>query len=112
MPGAGRAFVEEAKLGYLLRAEERGVERWFLRGHRVLRGASRNPETSPPGSRAAVRRFPDRRDRIRRKIRDLRFVAKPGRAKSGGSEFRSVWIEEFGSGRPRFITAYPGEKKR
>lgn len=101
LPNAERAFVEEPKLGYLLRVEEKGgffeaigfsvrepdALRRSLLGH-AREGAVAHTLRTPFGVKYVLDgplKSPDGRD----------------------PETRSVWILEHGSERPRFLTAYP-----
>jgi hypothetical protein len=101
LPNAEKAFVEQPKLGYLLRAEEKGgffeaigfsaLETESLRdallGHAQRQEVSRTLKT-PFGVKYVLDgplKSPDGRD----------------------PETRSVWIVETGGDRPRFLTAYP-----
>jgi hypothetical protein len=101
LPNAEKAFVEQPKLGYLLRAEEKGgffedigfsareteSLRDALLGHAQRQEVSRTLKT-PFGVKYVLDgplKSPDGRD----------------------PETRSVWIVETGGDRPRFLTAYP-----
>jgi hypothetical protein len=101
LPNAERAFVEEPKLGYLLRVEEKGgffgaidfsvrepdALRRSLLGH-AREGSVVHTLRTPFGVKYVLDgplKSPDGRD----------------------PETRSVWILEHGSDRPRFLTAYP-----
>ncbi len=105
LPNAEKAFVEEPKLDYLLRAEEKGgffqavgfsareprSLREALLGHARRQEVSRTLET-PFGVKYVLDgplKSPDGRD----------------------PETRSVWIVETGGYRPRFLTAYPLQRR-
>ena len=105
LPNAEKAFVEEPKLGYLLRAEEKGgffeavgfsarepqSLRDALLGHARRQEVSRTLET-PFGVKYVL---------------DGPLKSPDGRA----PETRSVWIVETGGYRPRFLTAYPLQRR-
>jgi hypothetical protein len=89
LSNAERAFVEEPKLGYLLRVEEKGgffeaigfsVRDPDALRRSLLEHAREGTVVHTLGTPFGVKRDP---------------------------ETRSVWILEHGSDRPRFLTAYP-----
>ncbi len=99
MPGAELTFVEDAKLGYLLREEDKGG--FFSRvgfsqeESEALRLALLEHARERPVVRTQETRF------------GIKYVLE-GRLRSPDGrdpETRTVWIVE--RGRPRFLTAYP-----
>ena len=101
LPNAEGAFVEEPKLGYLLRAEEKG-------GFFGAVGFS----TREPASLRDALLGHARRHEVSRTLRTpfgVKYVLDgPLQSPDGRDpETRSVWIVETGGSRPRFLTAYP-----
>lgn len=106
MPDAERAFVEEAKLGYLLRAEEKGA---------FFEAVGFSEEQAENLKEALLNHA--RRSDVSRTVETafgVKYVIEGSLESPDGRnpEVRSVWIEEFGSDRLRFVTAYPGERRR
>ncbi|MDQ3509007.1 MAG: hypothetical protein M3494_13510 [Actinomycetota bacterium] len=106
LPSVERAFVEDSKLGYLLRAEEKGG---------FFEAVGFSVEEAGVLREALLGHV--RREEVRRTI-ETEFGVKyalEGTLESPDGrnpEVRSVWIEESGSDAPRFITAYPHRRRR
>ena len=108
LPDCERAFVDEPKLGYLLRPEDKGG---------VFLGSGFSP-AEPTVLRAALLEHACT-VRLQKSVRTrygLKYVLAGGMRSPDGRDPRisSVWIVEGGEGRPRFVTAYPsgGEEER
>jgi hypothetical protein len=101
LPNAEKAFVEQPKLGYLLRAEEKGgffeAIGFFARETESLRDALLGHAQRQEVSRTLKTPF------------GVKYVLDgPLKSPDGRDpETRSVWIVETGGDRPRFLTAYP-----
>jgi hypothetical protein len=101
MPGAEHAFVEDSKLGYLLRSEEKGG--FFAAvGFAVEDGALLREALLDHASRDEVARIVETEPGVKYVLEGT-LESPDGR----GPEVRSVWILESDGDRPRFLTAYP-----
>lgn len=105
LPGADRAFVEEAKLAYLLKEGEKGG--FFLR----VGFSTRDPVAL---RRALLAHVCDRPmvNAIRNPF-GIKYVVEGSMATPDRRDpvVRSVWIVEKGSERPRLVTAYPASEE-
>lgn len=101
LPGSERALVEDARLGYLLRAEEKGA---------FFEAVGFSIEEAETLRDSLLRHARDRE--VHRAV-ETSFGVKyaldgPLESPDGRyPEVRSVWIVGAGSDRPRFVTAYP-----
>jgi hypothetical protein len=105
MPDCEEAFVEDAKLGYLLRPEDKGG---------VFLSLGFSPE-EPEALRAALveHACAARVATTQRTRFGLKFVL-VGRMRSPDRRdptMSSVWISEGDGERPRFVTAYPEDRE-
>ena len=108
LPDCERAFVDEPKLGYLLRTEDKGgvfLELGFsLAEPAVLCAALLEHACTARLEKSVRTRF------------GLKYVLAGGMRSPDGRDPRiwSVWILEDGESKPRFVTAYPsgGEEER
>ena len=105
LPNAEKAFVEEPKLGYLLRAEEKGgffeAVGFSAREPQSLRDALLGHARRQEVTRALETPF------------GVKYVLDgPLKSPDGRDpETRSVWIVEIGGYQPRFLTAYPLQRR-
>lgn len=105
-PDTERALVEEAKLGYLLRAEEKG-------GFFEAVGFTEDRAEVLKEALLVHARQSDISGTIETAF-GVKYVVEGSLESPDGRnpEVRSVWIKEFGSDRLRFVTAYPGERRQ
>lgn len=105
MPGAERAFVEDSKLGYLLRSEEKGgffgALGFTVEEHDLLRKALLDHARGEEVSRIVETKF------------GVKYVLEGTLESPDGREpeVRSVWISDSGDDRPWFLTAYPHRRR-
>jgi hypothetical protein len=101
LSNAEEAFVEEPKLGYLLRAEEKGG---FFQ---AIGFSAREPESLKDALLGHAKRLEV--VQTWQTPFGVKYVLDgPLKCPDGRDpETRSVWIVETGGDRPRFLTAYP-----
>ena len=107
LPDCERAFVDDPKLGYLLRPEDKGG---------VFLGLGFSPER-PGVLRAALlehacsARVANAVAKFERTRYGLKYVLAGSMKSPDGRDppMASVWIVEGREGRPRFVTAYPND---
>lgn len=106
IPGSEKAFVEDARLGYLLLSEEKGgffgAVGFTVGEDGLLRQALLRHVGGSEVSRVVETEFGVKY------IVDGRLESPDGR----DPEVRSVWIREIGSDGPRFLTAYPQRRRK
>ena len=101
LPSAEKAFVEQPKLGYLLRAEEKGG---FFE---AIGFSARKPESLRDALLGHAQRQEVSRT-LKTPFGVKHMLDGPLKSPDGRDpETRSVWIVETGGDRPRFLTAYP-----